>query len=81
MPIIGGAGIVLGTLIGALAVRSLGEITKLVTGDAPGLDLVVYGLMLVVVVAFAPRGLTGLIADLRAASWPRPSTTPERGHG
>jgi len=60
VPIIGGAGTVLGPLIGALTVRMLGEITKLVTGDAPGLDLVIYGLVLIVVVAFAPGGIAGL---------------------
>ena len=32
-----------GPLLGALVVKTLGEVTKLVTGDAPGLDLVIYG--------------------------------------
>ena len=32
-----------------------------VTGDAPGLDLVIYGCVLILVVAFAPRGLAGLM--------------------
>ena len=55
-----------GPLLGALVVKTLGELTKLVTGDAPGLDLVIYGCVLIVVVAFAPRGIAGLLADLRA---------------
>ena len=42
--------------------------TKLVTGDAPGLDLVIYGCVLIVVVAFAPRGIAGVFADLRRDS-------------
>ena len=42
-PIIGGVGTVFGPLLGALVVKTLGESTKLVTGDAPGLDLVIYG--------------------------------------
>ena len=42
-PIIGGIGTVFGPLLGALVVKTLGEVTKLVTGDAPGLDLVIYG--------------------------------------
>src|SRR5437016_4508946 len=54
--IIGGVGTILGPLLGALVVRSLGEAARLVTGDAPGLDLVIYGAVLVVVVWFAPRG-------------------------
>ena len=39
-PIVGGIGTVFGPLLGALVVKTLGEVTKLVTGDAPGLDLV-----------------------------------------
>ncbi len=63
-PIIGGAGTVFGPLIGALVVKSLGEAAKLLAGDAPGLDLVIYGVILVLVVAFAPNGITGLISRL-----------------
>jgi branched-chain amino acid transport system permease protein len=64
-PIIGGAGTVLGPLVGALVAKSLGEGAKLVAGDAPGLDLMIYGAMLVLVIAFAPRGLVGAFADMR----------------
>jgi branched-chain amino acid transport system permease protein len=60
-PIIGGIGTVYGPLLGALVVKTLGETTKLVTGDAPGLDLVIYGGVLILVVAFAPRGIAGLL--------------------
>ena len=42
-PIIGGVGTVFGPLLGALVVKALGEGAKLVAGDAPGLDLIVYG--------------------------------------
>jgi branched-chain amino acid transport system permease protein len=59
-PIIGGIGTVYGPLLGALVVKTLGEATKLATGDAPGLDLVIYGCVLILVVAFAPRGIAGL---------------------
>jgi branched-chain amino acid transport system permease protein len=60
--IVGGAGTLFGSLFGALVVKTLGEATKLVTGDAPGLDLVVYGLLLIGVVGLAPRGVAGLLA-------------------
>jgi branched-chain amino acid transport system permease protein len=63
-PLIGGVGTVFGPLLGALVVKILGEITKLATGDAPGLDLVIYGSVLILVIAFAPRGIAGVIADL-----------------
>ena len=65
-PIIGGAGTVFGALLGALVVKSLGEGARLVTGDVPGLDLMIYGAMLVLVIAFAPRGLVGALANARA---------------
>jgi len=73
--IVGGSGTVFGPLAGALAVRSLGEVAKLVAGDAPGVDLAIYGAVLVAVVAFAPRGIVGLGATL----WAR-LRTGEAGH-
>ena len=59
---------------------------KLMTGNAPGLDLVIYGSALVLVVAFAPRGIAGLIADMRRAlrtarSTDSPTDSPEDRHG
>jgi len=64
-PIIGGVGTVFGALVGALVVKSIGEGAKLVAGDVPGLDLIVYGVVLILVIRFAPRGLVGAIADVR----------------
>ncbi len=64
-PVIGGTGTVFGPLLGAVVVKGLGEVAKMMTGDAPGLDLVIYGGVLILVVAFAPRGLVGLFGDLR----------------
>jgi branched-chain amino acid transport system permease protein len=64
-PIIGGLGTVFGPLLGALVVKTLGEVTKLMTGDAPGLDLVIYGSVLILVIAFAPSGIAGVLAGLR----------------
>jgi branched-chain amino acid transport system permease protein len=76
-PIIGGIGTVFGPLLGALVVKSLGELTKLMTGSAPGLDLVIYGSVLIVVVAFAPRGIAGVFTDLRRRLTKSPE--PDRG--
>jgi branched-chain amino acid transport system permease protein len=64
-PIIGGVGTVFGPLFGALVVKSLGEGAKLVTGDVPGLDLILYGAVLVLVIRFTPGGLIGGFAQLR----------------
>jgi branched-chain amino acid transport system permease protein len=60
-PIIGGIGTVFGPLLGALVVKTLGEVTKHLIGDAPGLDLVIFGCVLILVVAFAPHGIAGLL--------------------
>ena len=65
-PIIGGAGTIFGPLLGALVVQGLGEAAKLVAGDAPGLNLIVYGCVLVIVIAFAPRGLIGIVDSMRS---------------
>jgi branched-chain amino acid transport system permease protein len=65
-PIIGGVGTVFGALVGALVVKSLGEGAKLLTGDVPGLDLMIYGAVLIAVIRFAPRGLVGAFIDARA---------------
>jgi branched-chain amino acid transport system permease protein len=60
-PIVGGVGTLFGPLIGALVIRTLGEVTKLLTGGAPGLDLMIYGVVLIAVVGLAPRGVAGLL--------------------
>lgn len=78
-PIIGGVGTVFGPLLGALVVKVLGEAAKLVTGDAPGLDLMIYGGVLVLVIALAPRGIAGVVADLRSRILRRkPEAKPEQ---
>ena len=79
-PIIGGAGTVFGPLLGALVVKALGEAAKLAAGDAPGLDLIVYGAVLVLVIWFAPRGLIGAVTDMRMRLTRRslPSRSPAR---
>jgi branched-chain amino acid transport system permease protein len=84
-PIVGGVGTVFGPLLGALLVKSFGEGVKLIAGDAPGLDLMIYGAALVLVIWFAPRGVMGAGVDLagRIAAWRRrrPSAVGERRHG
>jgi branched-chain amino acid transport system permease protein len=80
-PIIGGVGTVFGPLLGALVVKSLGEAAKMVTGDAPGLDLIVYGAVLVLVIGFAPRGLIGMLTGLRRRTKATPVPARNAGHG
>lgn len=62
---VGGAGTVFGPLVGALVLHGLGEAAKGFAGRVPGIDLVAFGVLLVLVVGFAPRGVMGLTARLR----------------
>jgi branched-chain amino acid transport system permease protein len=79
-PIVGGAGTLFAPLLGALVIKTLGEATKLLTGDAPGLDLVIYGLVLIAVVGLAPRGIAGLLTA--SFQWPlRAVARAEGGNG
>jgi branched-chain amino acid transport system permease protein len=66
-PIIGGLGTVFGPLLGALALYFLGEFAKAIAGRVPGIDLALFGILLVVVVAFARHGLHGLLTGLSDA--------------
>lgn len=68
-PIIGGAGTVLGPLAGAVVLLGLGEVTKtafavMLGGAIPGVDLVVFGVLLIICVAFAPNGVMGALKRL-----------------
>jgi branched-chain amino acid transport system permease protein len=60
VPIIGGLGSVFGPLLGAIVLQILNEAAQAVMGSAPGLNLVLYGTVLVLIVMFLPNGLFGL---------------------
>lgn len=60
VPIVGGMGTVFGPVLGAFALHAIAEIGRLVFGEAPGLNLVLYGLLLVLMVLLLPNGLFGL---------------------
>ncbi|MCA3417954.1 MAG: branched-chain amino acid ABC transporter permease [Roseomonas sp.] len=61
-PIIGGAGTVFGPLIGALILQGLSEGTKMLIGRIPGIDLIIFGVLLILVVRFPLHRIPGLIA-------------------
>jgi len=63
-PIIGGLGTVFGPLVGALALHALGELARGVAGRLPGIDLALYGALLILAVAVARDGLQGLAVDV-----------------
>lgn len=64
-PIIGGLGTVVGPLLGSVFIHGVGDIAKEVigyfVGDRPGLDLIFFGVILILVLAYLPRGLVGLL--------------------
>ncbi len=59
-PIVGGPGTLMGPLLGSLALTPLSELTRWAIRGRPGVDVMIYGAILVVVVSFLPRGLIGL---------------------
>ena len=60
---IGGAGTVYGPLIGAVLLAGISDATRALT-DVQGLSLVLYGGLLVVIIAFLPNGLIDLFQRL-----------------
>ncbi len=63
--IVGGLGTLWGPIIGALALHLLADITRNLFGQLPGINMVIYGCVLVLMVMFAPRGLGGVGQSIR----------------
>ena len=65
---IGGLGTVLGPLLGSAFIHGAGELTKSLIGlvweERPGVDLILFGVVLVLVIAYMPRGLVGVLEAL-----------------
>jgi branched-chain amino acid transport system permease protein len=57
--IVGGMGTLWGPVLGAAALHLLAEGTRNLFGQLPGLNLVIYGTVLVLIVMFLPRGVMG----------------------
>ena len=65
--IVGGMGTVFGPLIGAFVLHIVNEITRHFL-DTPGLSLIVYGVILVLIISYLPNGLMGLFKSRSKAS-------------
>jgi branched-chain amino acid transport system permease protein len=62
LTVLGGLGNVYGPIIGAAILIPLSEYTRtLLGGTGKGIDLMIYGILIVVVVLFEPRGILGLL--------------------
>jgi branched-chain amino acid transport system permease protein len=62
--VIGGSGTLWGPVLGALVLTPLSEVSKVIFRGQSGLDLVLYGALLIVCVRSIPQGLIGLLHDL-----------------
>ncbi|MCG2593749.1 branched-chain amino acid ABC transporter permease [Ramlibacter sp. XY19] len=85
--IVGGLGTLWGPVLGAVALHILGDLTRNLFGALPGINMVIYGVVLVVIVMFAPRGLLGVGQSVRhlwrRATGPAPgaAAAPEDARG
>ncbi|MFC0212278.1 branched-chain amino acid ABC transporter permease [Paenibacillus chartarius] len=61
--IIGGAGTVLGPIVGSFLTVPLSEITSAYLGHFPGVHLIVYGIIVILVMLFLPEGLVGWVEN------------------
>ena len=57
--IVGGLGTLWGPVLGAVALHALSDVTRNLFGELPGISMVIYGTVLIVIVMFLPRGITG----------------------
>ncbi len=65
-PIVGGTGTVLGPLLGSFVLTPVSEATRAALRGRAGADVMLYGLTLILVVSFLPRGLMGWLRRRRA---------------
>jgi len=57
--IVGGMGTLWGPVVGAVALHLLADLTRNLFGQLPGINMVIYGVVLVLIMMFAPRGIAG----------------------
>jgi branched-chain amino acid transport system permease protein len=58
--IVGGLGTLWGPVLGAVALHILADLTRNLFGELPGINMVIYGGVLIAIVMFLPRGIAGL---------------------
>ena len=58
--IVGGLGTLWGPILGAAALHLLADLTRNLFGQLPGINMVIYGVVLVGIVMFLPRGISGI---------------------
>lgn len=63
--IVGGMGTLWGPVLGAVVLHLLSDLTRNLFGELPGINMVIYGTVLVLIVIFLPRGVAGLGLSVR----------------
>ncbi|MEJ8813312.1 branched-chain amino acid ABC transporter permease [Variovorax ureilyticus] len=63
--IVGGMGTLWGPVLGAAALHVLSDFTRNLFGELPGINMVIYGVVLVLIVIFLPRGIAGIGLSVR----------------
>jgi branched-chain amino acid transport system permease protein len=66
--IVGGAGTVWGPLLGSFLLTPVSELTRAALRGRAGADVMLYGLLLILVISFLPRGLMDLVARQKRAT-------------
>ena len=76
--IVGGLGTLWGPVLGALVLHLLADFTRSLFGALPGINMVIYGAVLILIVMFAPRGLLGIGLSVRRL-WSRQAAAKSAG--
>jgi len=77
LPLFGGAGTLWGPVIGAAVLVPLSEVLHAELGDVlPGVQGIVYGIALVLVILLAPEGIYWRVRDLFPHAQPPPAVAP-----
>ena len=58
--VMGGVGTVIGPLIGAVVLTFISEYTRVYLGKFGGLDMILYGILVILIILFLPKGLISL---------------------
>jgi len=59
--IVGGAGTVLGPLLGAFVLTPVSELSRAAIRGRAGVDVMIYGIVLILVISFLPNGIMGWV--------------------